>query len=174
MRFLAASALGLLCAACGWHAGLGAPAGARTVGVEAVRREGSVLERGLEPRLTDALSAAVVDWVDLPLVAPDEADLVVRSELLEFRRRGGVRTTENELIETAVFVRASAVLYDRRSGNPLGEPVQAQQWSGYALDDVTNEDEARDRALRHVAVSLVLELFQPSGPAPESDATPPR
>ncbi len=174
MKFLAASALGLLCAACGWHAGLGAPAGARTVGVEAVRREGSVLERGLEPRLTDALSAAVVDWVDLPLVAPDEADLVVRSELLEFRRRGGVRTPENELIETAVFVRASAVLYDRRSGTPLGEPVQAQQWSGYALDDVANEDAARDRALRHVAVSLVLELFQPARTSTESDTTPPR
>jgi hypothetical protein len=141
------------------------------VAVEAVERDGTVLERGLEPLLTDALSEAVVDWVDLPLVAPADADLVVRAEVLEYRRRGGVRSPENELLETAVFVRARAELFDRRLGNARGEPVHAQEWSGYALDDPSNEDAARDRALRHVAVSLVLELFEPS--ATEA-ATPPR
>lgn len=147
--------------ACGWHAGVGAPAGAHSVGVEAVVREGKVLERGLEPQLTDALSEAVVDWVDLPLVSPAQADLVVRGEVLEYRRRGGVRTEENELVETAVFIRARAELYDRRRGHAVGEAVQAQEWSGFALDDPSNEDAARQRALRHVAVSLILELFEP-------------
>lgn len=162
MKALGALLLVLPCAsACGWHAGLGAPAGARTVGVEAVRRDGKVLERGLEPELTDALSEAVVDWVDLPLVGPAEADLLVRAEVLEYRRRGGVRTPDNELVETAVFVRASAELLDRRTGRPVGGAVQAQEWSGFALDDPNNEDAARARALRHVAVSLILELFEP-------------
>jgi len=147
--------------ACGWHAGVGTPAGAHTVGVEAVVREGKVLERGLEPELTNALSEAVVDWVDLPLVAPAEADLVVRGEVLEYRRRGGVRTRNNELVETAVFVRARAELFDRRRGHAVGEPVNAQEWSGFALDDPSNEDAARQRALRHVAVSLILGLFEP-------------
>jgi len=151
-------------AACGWHAGLGAPASARSVGVEAATRDGHVLERGLEPQLTDALSQAVEDWVDLPLVSPSKADLVVRSKVLEFRRRGGVRNRDNELIETAVFIRASAELYDRGLGRTRGSAEQAQEWSGFALDDPANEDAARLRALRQVAVALVLELFEPNAP----------
>jgi hypothetical protein len=160
MRF-ALAVLTLAATACGWRAGLPLPSGARTIAVEVARREGDVLERGLEPELTAALSQAVIDWVDLPLVAPVEADLVVRSQVLEYRRRGGVRNTRNELIETAVFVRARAELLDRRTGRVLGEPKEAQEWSGFALDDPqTNEEEAQARALRHVAAALVLELFE--------------
>lgn len=160
LRLVVATPL-LFLAGCGWHAGLVAPGNARSVGVEAVQRDGRVLERGLEPELTDALSEAVLDWLELPLASPGEADLVLRTTILEFRRRGGVRNQDNELVETAVFVRASAELIDRRSGRPVGEPATAQEWSGYALDDPTNEVDARQRALRHVAVSLVLELFAP-------------
>lgn len=154
-------ALAWLAPACGWHAGLGVPHGARTIGVEAFTRQGELLERGLEPELTDALSEAANDWVGVPLVAPADADLVIRGEILEYRRRGGVRSRGNELQETAVFVRARAELYDRRAGRVLGSPAIAQEWSAFALDDVSNEDAARRRALRHVAVSLVLELFEP-------------
>ena len=163
MRALCTLSLALVFgSACGWHSGLGVPAGARSVGVEAARREGRVLERGLEPELTDALSEAVVDWVDLPLVAPAAADLVVRAEVLEYRRRGGVRNSDNQLVETAVFVRARAELFDRRQGRVVGTAAQAQEWSGFALDDpAANEDAARSRTLRHVAVSLILELFEP-------------
>ena len=165
MRVLALALL-LSSTSCGWHAGLPVPAGAATIGVEVARREGTVLERGLEPELTAALSQAVVDWVDLPLVAPAEADLVVRSQVLEYRRRGGVRNTENELIETAVFVRARAELFDRRTGKVLGQPKEAQEWSGFALDEaVPNEEEAQTRVLRHVAAALVLELFEDQGRA---------
>lgn len=156
--------LALATSACGWRAGLPVPAGATTIGVEVARREGTVLERGLEPELTAALSQAVVDWVDLTLVAPGEADLVLRSEVLEYRRRGGVRNRSNELIETAVFVRARAELLDRRTGRLLGEPEVAQEWSGFALDEAAaNEEEAQARALRHVAAALVLELFEDAG-----------
>jgi len=140
--------------------------------VQAVTREGTLLERGLEPELTDALSRAVVDWVDLPLESPARADLVVRAEILDYRRRGGVRNVENELVETAVLVRASAELYDRRSGRVLGPAVIAQQWSGFALEEsraVSNEEDARERAIRSVAQTLVLDLFQalPTTPGPD-------
>ena len=164
------AALALVCSACGWHSGLTGPGGAHSVAVLAATREGTVLERGLEPLLTDALSKAVVDWVDLPLVAPEHADFVIRPKVLEFRRRGGVRNRDNELLETAVLVRAQAELVDRE-GKVRGV-VQAQEWSGYALDDPSNEDAARDRALRHVADSLVLELFAP-GSAVDAGAAPP-
>jgi hypothetical protein len=172
MKRFSCALLGLLggLGGCGWHAGLSAPAGARSVGVEAARREGSVLERGLEPSITDAVSEAIVNWVQLPLVAPADADLVVRIEVLDYRRRGGVRTPDNELIETAVFVRARAELFDRRSKRTLGTPAVAQAWSGYALDDPTNEDAARERALRHVAETLVLDLFDPRSPESSEDA----
>jgi hypothetical protein len=164
-------ALGLagMSAACGWHAGLVPPLGARTVGVEFARREGHVLERGLEPLFTDALAEAVSNWVDVPLASPDEAELLVRSEILDYRRRSGVRNVENELVETAVFVRARAELIDRRTGRAVAPAVFAQQWSGYGLDgqdDTTDEDAARDRALRTVAETLVLDLFQPVASAP--------
>jgi hypothetical protein len=163
MRFLAALVLAL--PACGWHAGLTAPEGAGSIGVEAARRAATVLERGLEPRFTDALSSAVLDWVDLPLADPSKADWVLRAEILEYRRRGGVRNRDNELIETAVFVRARAELVERRTGKRRG-PVQAQEWSGYALEDVENELPASERALRHVATSLILDLFGGDGFAP--------
>ena len=170
MRALLAALL-LALAGCGWHAGLGTSSGASSVGVQIVTREGRLLERGLEPELTDALSAAVVDWGELPLVSPAEADLVVRAHIVEFRRRGGVRNRDNELVETAVFVRASAELFDRRNGK-TGAPAMAQEWSGYALDDPSNEDAALERALRHVADSLVLELFAPSSQPAEEEAVP--
>ena len=43
----------------------------------------------------------------------------LRAEILEYRRRGGVRNQDNELIETAVFVRARAELVERRTGRDL-------------------------------------------------------
>ena len=135
MRSLALLALALGGGACGWHSGLGVQAEGQSIGVAAATRSGTVLERGLEPLLTDALSEAVVDWVGLPLASPSEADLVLRAEVLEYRRRGGVRNQDNELLETAVFVRARAQLFDRKSGRELAVPVIAQQWSGYGLDD---------------------------------------
>ncbi len=150
----------LVLGGCGWHAGLPAPEEGRNVGVAAVNRDGHVLERGLEPLLTDALSRAVVDWVSLPLADPEHADLVVRCRILEYRRRSGVRNRDNEILETAVFLRAQAELYDRRKGRVRGTPVIAQDWSGYTLDQPTNEDEARDRALRYVAETLILDLFR--------------
>ncbi len=153
----------VLGAGCGWHTALQAPAGTRSIGVEVARREGHVLERDLEPLFTDALSRAVSDWVDVPLDSPHDADLIVRAELLEYRRRSGVRNVENELIETAVFIRATATLFDRRQGLEVGPPALAQIWSGYSLEEASNpanEEAARDRALRTVAETLVLDLFQ--------------
>jgi hypothetical protein len=58
-----------------------------------------------------------------------------------------------------------AELVDRRAlrSGPIAGPAVAQLWSGYSLDVPTNEDRARDRALRHISESLVLDLFGASG-----------
>lgn len=170
MRPLLLTGLALLAPACGWRAGLVVPAGHDSIGVEVVTRTREVVERGLEPRLTDELSRAVSDLVGLPLARPGAAALVVRGQVVDYRRRGGVRSTGNVLLESAVYVEVTAELFDRRRGVVL-RPAASRVWSGYALDDPAGEATARDRALRHVAETLVLELFQPEGSKDENRAS---
>ena len=159
----ALAALGL--GACGWHAGLVAPGGARSVAVEVFETDSEVLERNLEPILAEALSGAVQDLVGTPLVAPSRADLVVRGQILGYSRRSGVRDTKNRLKETGVLVRVAAELFDRRSGEVIVPSIQRHVWSGYTLgpDASAHEAEARKRGIRHVAETLVLDLFREAG-----------
>ncbi len=172
-RFL--GILALLCgtAGCGWHAALALPEGARRVGVEIFETHREVLERGLEPLLCDEISRAVTDWIGAPLESPSRADLLVRGRILEYRRRPGIRNSENQLVETGLYFAAAAELVDRRSGRIVVPTKEAHVWSGYSTEvSLANEQAARARALRHVADSLVLELFRPTprNDAPETPA----
>ena len=155
---------------CGWRAGVVAPEGFDTVGVEVVTRTRDVLERGLEPRLTDELSQAVSDLVGMRLVRPGAADLVVRGEITEYRRRGGVRSGNNVLLESAVRITVRAELLDRKAGVVV-RPASSYVWSGYAVDDPVGEQIARDRALQYIAETLILELFQTTGSKDENPAS---
>ena len=56
--------------ACGWHAGLKAPDGATSVGIEVFPAERRILERDLEPLLNQAMTRAFVDLVATPLQHP--------------------------------------------------------------------------------------------------------
>ncbi len=172
MRRLAALLLVTTCAACGWHAGLVAPEGYRTVGVEVLATERGVLERNLEPLLSDALSDALLDRVQAPLATPADADLVLRARVTDYHRRAGVRAPDNDLVEGGLFVLVAAELIDRRSGAVVVPSRQRHVWSGYALDASArqNEEAARRRALRHLADTLVLDLFGNGGiPATAAD-----
>ena len=160
-----------LASGCGWHAGLTVPENARTVGVEVVTRAPTVLERGLEPKLTLALSQAVSDLVGLPLEDPSRADYVVRGEILDYRRRGGVRSVENQLLESAVRIDVRATLVDREAGKPRKQVLEGL-WSGYVLGDPSEERIAQDRAIRNLAETLVLELFQPGVQKEENPGSP--
>jgi hypothetical protein len=151
----------LATAACGWHAGLHVPQGTR-IGVEVFETDREILERGLEPLLTEEISRALIDRLGAPIECPERADLVVRGRILDYRRRPGIRNKENQLLETGLFVRASAELVERRTGNVVVPVKEAQVWSGYSTDrSLESEEAARQRALRHVADSLVLDLFRP-------------
>ena len=193
---LPALLLGLVSPGCGWRAGL-EPAELwdvsedATVGVEIFRTDRNVIERQLEARLSESLTAAVNDLVHARLVTPGRADLVLRGEILEYRRRGGIRSRENRLLESGVQLTLRAELVDA-AGRVLSGPVDRRVWSGYSLgaplepfdpgsptaprdpvafvDGPANEDRAADRALRHLAETLVLELFRP---ADESEAKNP-
>jgi len=168
-------------AACGWHTGLTAPEHAEEgelggsgprVAVLFFDRRAEVVERGLEPELQQVLSEVLSDLVHARLVAPERADVLVRGRILEYRRRSGIRDRDNRLLESGVRIVASAELVDARSGEPLGETATASVWSGYTAGPeqaIPNEREARDRALRHVAETLVLKLFA-AAPAPGGEA----
>jgi hypothetical protein len=159
--------------ACGWHAGLTAPGGASSVGIDVFTAERHILERDLEPRLNAAMTRAFVDLIDVPLENPRKADLVIKGEIVEYRRRAGVRNEDNDLVETGLRIEATARLVDRKTGQIVVPSRTAYVWSSYGLDGVTaveQEDLARERALRHIAETLILDLFRPGGenpPAPE-------
>jgi hypothetical protein len=146
--------------ACGWHTGLVAPGGGRSVGVEVFDTAERVLERNLEPRLHDELSRAVSDLVDAPLVEARDADLVIRGRIAEYRRRGGIRSSDNELLESGLRLRITAELVRGSTGELLGN-TSAEMRSGYVLEGLGAETAARDRALRSIAETLVLDLFHP-------------
>jgi len=155
---------------CGWRAGMGAPDGVRSVGVEIFSVDRTVLERGLAPDLHRELSQAVSDLVGAPLAAPEAADLVVRGTIDDYRRRSGIRNRDNELVETGVRIVIEAELAERSSGRRIGRRTSSRVWSGYGLDDSGNEADARSRALRYLAQGIVIDLF---GSAATAEPPPP-
>ena len=165
--------LGLLLPACGWHAGLLAPAGANSVGVEIFETERTILERNLEPIVSNAITRALDDMVQTELRAPQRADVVIQGEILNYNRRSGARTQDNELVETGIYVRIRAQLTERKSGKILVGPIERHSWSGYALagEAPENEDQARLRVIDYVARTLVLDLFAARIPVAEPTPT---
>lgn len=145
-----------LCGSCGWHAGLELPPGARNIGLEYFANDS--LEPDLEADLAFELSQFLSSHVDAPLASPEHADVVVRGRVLNFRRRGGARSRQNELLEAGVRIDASAELVRRADGLVLARSASGV-WSSYTTDQVANELDARQRALQHVAEALVLDLL---------------
>lgn len=144
---------------CGYSAGLRVSEKHRSVGVEFFGNE--TLERDVERPLYEQITRAVRDLTDAPIESPSRAEVVVRGTVKVYQRRGGVRNTENVLLETGVYVEIHSSLIERATGRPLGPPVRLGRWVGFVLDDPANEARARDRVLRHVADELVLDLFAP-------------
>jgi hypothetical protein len=86
---------------------------------------------------------------------------VIRGKILTYHRRSGIRNTDNEQLETGIYISAEAQLHDRATGRVVSGPVGADAAVGYILGPVENEREARERALRRIAEELVLDLLRP-------------
>ena len=162
-RLLFLAAL-LLTVSCGYTAGLRAPENARTVGID-VFGNGTDL-RNLEVELTAEIAKAVANLVDLPLVPPDEADIVIRGELAGYQRRGGARDADNKRLETGVLITIASRLVNRRTDEvvrstltSLGTGIVIE--AGIVADDALEEVQARDRAIENLATRIVLDLFLP-------------
>ncbi len=157
---LAALAIaGFVLQGCGYSTGLRAADRIRTVGITVFGNQ--TLERDLERRFQDEISRAVRSLTDVPIQPPARAEFLVRGTVTDFRRRGGIRSPENRLLETGVYVEIEAALIDRASDRALGPPRRAGVWVGYVVGDPHGEDQALDRAIRHVAEEIVLVLFSP-------------
>jgi hypothetical protein len=158
LRWAASLVLGWL-PACGYSTGLHVTETHRTVGLEVFGN--TSFERDLERLFYDQMARAVRDTCDAELVDPSRAELVIRGEIQTYRRRSGIRSPENKLLETGVYIEVVAGLYERGAPEPKSPPATAQQWVGYVIGGPDTERDARDRALHNIADELILELFTP-------------
>ena len=151
-------------AACGYDAGLRVTEHHDSVGVELFGNE--TYERDLEPELHDDMTRVLREQSDARLVDPRVAQAVIRGTITAYHRRGGIRSSDNQALETGIYIEVQAKLFVGGNETPVRSST-ASVWVGYVLgqDQSTNEREARDRAMRHVAEELVLELLGPSDDA---------
>jgi hypothetical protein len=166
----------LFLGACGYHTGLVAPEGTKTVGVEFFGNDGPL--RDLEVELQAELAKAVERMVHLRVVDPLRADVVVRGRILDYRKRGGIRSKDNQLLETGVRIAVDAELVDptRRTGDD-GKPLpprvlrsaRTSSESGFRLEEPDGERAARARVLRNLADRLALDLFGAVAYEPPAD-----
>jgi len=96
---------------CGYSTGVRLPEQVRTVGVEVFGNDSK--QRDLEVELHRELADAVARLVHAPLVAPEQADLIVRGRIVDYERRNGIRSPQNQLLETGVRITIEAQLVQR-------------------------------------------------------------
>jgi hypothetical protein len=159
---LAACVLG----ACGYRAGFTLPE-QRTVGVAIF--DNSSKQRDVERELHVALTDSVERIVDAPLVAPSAADYKIDGRVIEYVRRGGIRSKDNVRLETGVRITVFArLIRASREARPENAPVDpadvlrqvtVTDERGYLLDDPIGEVRARELVLHYIADRIVFDLF---------------
>lgn len=156
----AAASLALPIASCGYSAGL-APerasgAETRTIGVEIFGNQ--TLLPNLERGLHEALSTAARRHANLTLVSPERADVVIRGNVVDFRRQQGARTTGNRFVEARDVITVDATLLDGPSGEVVAR-TRTEVGFGTAIDVAGREPAARDNVLRNSADRILLTLL---------------
>lgn len=151
---------GALAVGCGYSTGLHVSERHDSVGLEFLGNDS--YERDLERPFDDEMSRALRNFSDAPIVDVSRADVVVRGKIRTYVRRAGIRSPENVLLETGVTIEVEASLLARGTDKILRGPFRATAAVGYLVGEPENELAARDRALRHIAEELVLDLFTPS------------
>lgn len=177
----------LLAGGCGYSAGIRLPEGTRTVGVEVFGNDSKL--RDLEVELQEALADAVDRMVHAPLVDPRRADLVLRGRIVSYTQRGGIRSPQNERLETGVNIAIEVQLVRRGVPLPPGvepgdapaepptkrsdrnttpataadervlRPLRLGQEFGFLLGEPLGEAQARRRTLQSLSDRVVLDLL---------------
>lgn len=151
----------LIAAGCGYGTGLAVKkSGIESIGVAFFGND--TLERDVERDFQPELARALQDLCDAPIDRIDRASTVIQGTVRQYHRRSGIRSPENKLLETGIYVEVEAALYVRGEPNPSRGPVRASTWVGFVIEPTgEHERQARERAFRHVAEELVLDLFAP-------------
>jgi hypothetical protein len=144
-------------AACGYRVGLIAPEGFHSVGVEIFHN--ATPEPDLERALHAAISHEVRNRVPLTFADPSDSDLLIRGRITEFSRVRGIRDRDNQLLESGVRIVAEAYTVRRSSGEHVSPKTTARATIGYPVGSASGERAARQRALRHLARVLTIDLF---------------
>lgn len=147
-------------AACGYQTGL-SPAlpdgqAAESIGIEIFGNE--TLLPNIEQPLHAATSDSARRFLDLELLSPRRADLVLRGSIKDFQRREGARTPDNLFVETRDVLLIEATLVDRARGVTLGSTT-VETVVGSAIDVPGREPIQRERGLKVAADQIVLSLL---------------
>ena len=165
--------LALAClSGCGYSSGVRLPGEAQSFGVTVFNNMGP--EPRLERDLFASLSSQASRMLDAELRAPNVADVLIRGEIVDYRRIYGVLDTEGQLQQSGVRIMLRAWLEDRRSGKRLGDQIYFDQAVRYVIRVREEEFGARRDALNHLCQELVLDLFNQvdyeTAGGPEADA----
>jgi len=144
-------------ASCGYTSGIRLPADARTIGVTVFDNLGPQPE--VERDLFACLSSQANRMIDAELVAPQNADLVIRGEIVEYRRLHGILNKEGQLQQSGVRLILRAWIEDQRLGVRIGDTMQVDQAVRYVIHAGQEEFGARTTALQHLCQELILDLF---------------
>lgn len=156
------AALLLALSSCGYRVGLIAPEGYSEVAVDIFYN--GTPEPDLERGLHDAMTKEVRDRVPLPLVAPSQSELLIQGRLIDFSRVRGIRDPNNQVLESGVRIVAEAWVIQRSTGARVSSTTSAQATIGYPIGSSSGERAARERALRHLAEVLTIDLFTQKWP----------
>ena len=146
------------------RAGLPSPEGATTLAVAFPGNETRL--RDLEQEVGLALAEAALERLTLAPAAPQDADLVLRGQILDYRGRGGVRSDTNVLLEASTEIRVALELFEPGTGAVIATAERSLE-AGFLADPLTSPFRptdsfpARDRIVRNLAEGLVLDLFAP-------------
>ncbi len=158
--------LAALCAAfgavsCGYRSGFTLAEG-QTIGVKVFDNQCKL--RDVEMRLHPYVTDAVQRFVAADLVGAGRADVWIEGVVLEYSRRGGIRSTLNVQLETGVYIAVQARLVERVAEPADGAPTRVLREltvadeRGYLLSDPLGESNAVAAVMRNIADRLVLDL----------------
>ena len=149
--------LALQLGSCAYRAGFELPERYSSYGVEIFAN--SSREPDLERPLHTALTRTLADHAGARIRRPSLADAVIRGRILTSERRSGIRSPQNEWLESGKRILVQAELVESSTGEIIAQTRTFVQ-VGFVFDEHGGEAGARDYALDNAAQRLVIELLQ--------------
>jgi hypothetical protein len=147
----------VLCADCGYRAGLRFPGEIRRVAVPVFGNE--TLRRGLEFDLTEAVARAFLERTDLEVTRESDADAVVRGRIREVRTPVLVEGGRFEFLEGAVVFEVEVELAGARDGATLAR-LELRDRAEFSIPAGEKPEGAFQESIDRMAERIVLGLAE--------------